>query len=502
MLKNPIFFVLLIARIFLVHAEGEKVSAQIIDAETGEPLPFTTIQVEGMSRGTVANIEGRFLLDINGLPDDAKILVSHIGYEVRSFSVKELSEMETIKMKVSPLNLQTVQVYSKTLTAEEIIELIVENYKENYPSPTQKQQIFFHKFEKTPFGDENQIKLKKSNFPGMDKNTIKEIFDKLPDQFVEYQDAIVELYQNGDKKKLTAQKAISLEEGSMKDLSKEMEEKFGAFIEDLEQSKNEEDVYFKFRSGIFAAKMDTNEDSDEEDQDESLFGDDSLHYNVPTGFVKGELSRLIKDYSTLEGENWEFLTKTSKYRYDLEKVTLFNEEVVYKINFIPKPRGLYQGTMFVSTQSYAILQLDFEFGEGKSDQNFQLLGVGHSMKYKRGRVIFEKDNDGYFLKYIYARQKEYASIERNFSIMKKQKRLLFDKELNEIKLSVDLQFDMDSNYEILVQKREKISKSEFENIKERSKVKYKIEYSNSPDIWKNQTVLAPTNELTKFQRTE
>ena len=49
------------------------------DAETNDPLPAATVQVEGTFRGTIANAEGRYELRVDSLP--ATIVVRHIGYE-------------------------------------------------------------------------------------------------------------------------------------------------------------------------------------------------------------------------------------------------------------------------------------------------------------------------------------------------------------------------------------------------------------------------------------
>lgn len=129
-----------------------------------------------------------------------------------------------------------------------------------------------------------------------------------------------------------------------------------------------------------------------------------------------------------------------------------------------------------------------------------MLGFGHSMDFKKGHVIFEKTDEGYFVKYIYAKQHEKALIDRNLSIKKKQRRFLNDKELNEIKVEVKMAFEMKSNWELLVLNRQKITENDFEKAKEPTIIKFKKEYAYNPEKWKNRTVIAPTTELKKYKR--
>jgi len=225
-----------------------------------------------------------------------------------------------------------------------------------------------------------------------------------------------------------------------------------------------------------------------------------LNYLIPMNVVRGELLYLFRDYGDLEGENWEFITNSSKYNYTLGEVTILNDQLVYDISFEPKKRGLFEGRMYVTTDTYALLQLDYAYALGKDSENIQLLGFGHSMNYKKCRVIYEKGDQGYFLKYINVHQNESASIDRNFSILKKKKRFLIDKELNELKMEAELKFDADLYWEALVLERNEISKEQYEEVKQPQAIKFEKKISYDSDMWHNSTVIAPTPELQKYQR--
>lgn len=478
------------------------ITGNVLDSETKEPLPYTNIAVSGQPKGTVSNIEGRFMLNMDGINPSDSIVFSHIGYKTVKVKAADLHSKTTVMMMAVSFNLKEIQVSSKPLTAKDIVKLVEKNYEKNYPSISHKQRIFLHRYEKTPFPEKNKITLKESNFVGMDKETFDQLFSMMPKEFIEYQDALVDLYQYDDEKKLMPIEGISLEEGSQKEVFKEIENKLSGFFEDIQKTRKEEGVYYKVRTGIIGFKLD-NDKNDHAHVGDSIYNaykEDPTSYPVSTKMIKNVMLKFIKDYSHVESENWEFINKSGKYKYTMDDITIFDDDLVYKISFTPKSGGLFEGTMYVSTSSYAVLQLDFAFAKGKQSEKIQLMGFGHAMNFKKGKVIFEKGEKGYFIKYIYAEQHESASIERKFSVMKKQKRFLIDKELNEIKMKAELYFDTQSHWEILVLDRTPIDKKQFEKIEQPMLMKFRKEYSYSSDMWKMGTGIAPSSELSKYKR--
>ncbi len=487
----------LILCVFAVRALGNVISGQVLDAETHMPLPFASIAVMGSQLGTISNADGHFVLSSESILPTDTLLFSYMGYETMKLAARNFRKSTPVYLRQAEINLNAITVYSRQLTGLDIIARVREHYPVNHPDRSEVRRMFYHKFERTPFPESNQIRVRHSDFVGMDKESLEGFIEMLPDEFTEYQDAIVSFYQHGDEHKLVPEEAISLEEGAMQDLTATIEKKLGAFFEDIEKSKSNEEVCYKFRSGIFAMKADTHPDSAAVEAEA-----DSLHYRVSTRQLSKEVSFLLKDYGSLKGDNWEFITKPNRYDYHVNEITVFNEELVYALSFAPRERGLFEGTLYVSTESFAILQLDFAYAPGKRNENFHLLGFGHSMNSKKGRVIFEKGSDGYFVKYIHAQQHETASLERDFTIMKKQKRFLIDKELNEIKLSASLTFETHSDWELLILDRKPLKANDFNLVKQPPVVLFRKEYSNAPDLWDNRTVIAPSTELTEYTRTE
>lgn len=71
----------------------------ITDAETGEPLPYASIGVISTRRGTASNADGFFALrNLKG--DSIEIEISHLGYKSVILSVRDLSELENLKVNM------------------------------------------------------------------------------------------------------------------------------------------------------------------------------------------------------------------------------------------------------------------------------------------------------------------------------------------------------------------------------------------------------------------
>ena len=156
--------------------------------------------------------------------------------------------------------------------------------------------------------------------------------------------------------------------------------------------------------------------------------------------------------------------------------------------------------MYINSDNYAILQLDYEYAPGKSNQNIQLFGLGHSMKNRGARVIFVKGDTGYYIKYIREKKIEFASLNRNISLLKKEKKILFDKVLNKIKLGMELALDIYNNLEVLVLDKNELTKENYDKVNEPKYMKFKKEFVYTPEMWENRTVIVPDKELKIYQR--
>ena len=153
------------------------------------------------------------------------------------------------------INLKTFEVSSKPLKAKKIVDLIVENYPNNYPNHTERRKIFFHNYSKTPFTNKDMIKVQRSTFESMDDKLMDEIMNMIPDTMIEYNDIVLDLYNSDGKQKAVPVSAISLEASDQQELQKKFESKLSLFFGEVETV--EEDVYYKWKTGIFSFEIET-----------------------------------------------------------------------------------------------------------------------------------------------------------------------------------------------------------------------------------------------------
>lgn len=112
------------------------IKGTVHDAETGEPLPFCSVFIEGKSIGTVANQNGEFQLNIASHLSNDTITISHVGYKSYHGVVAELSEEFNIRLQEAIVNLKEVSVVVKGFTADEIFNLALEKIKSENGYPT------------------------------------------------------------------------------------------------------------------------------------------------------------------------------------------------------------------------------------------------------------------------------------------------------------------------------------------------------------------------------
>ncbi len=87
-LTTLLFFILLLFFSKQVNSQESSltVGGTITDSETGEPLPGATVIVEGTTNGAVANLEGKYSLDVN--KDNAVLEASFVGYQTQTVRIE------------------------------------------------------------------------------------------------------------------------------------------------------------------------------------------------------------------------------------------------------------------------------------------------------------------------------------------------------------------------------------------------------------------------------
>lgn len=487
-----------------IHAQDSVAVAKVVDETSLTPLAFTNIGVMGKSTGTVSNIDGQFVLSLKELAPTDTVMFSHIGYKVAKFSIGEIDTLQVVKLSANAVNLAEFQVSSRNLKVKEILELIEENFSKNHPKMAYQQRIFMHKFNRTPFDEGNKIEVKRSSFDGLDKKLMNKIMSSIPKELIEYQDVIFDYYAHSGSNKFIPVKGVTLQEGSQDKLLEDAEKTLNNVFKDIENTHNNPDIYYKLKSGIFGFKLDSNNVSSGESEGTPVedYKKDSTHIRVSSSNLSASFTNALYHYGSINSDYLEFITKPGRYKYQMNGVKLYNNELVYHISFTGKSSGMFNGSMLVNTSNFALLQLDFSMKPKEKTESFKLLGIGHNISNIRARVHFEKLDSVYYIKYLNYSQDEYSLIDRPFSIVKKQKRFLFDKELKEIAMHAHFELTQSSQLEILVLDCKRTTKKAVELKEEPTYTKLEKKFAYNKEMWNKSTVIAPSDKLKEFKRTQ
>jgi len=332
---------------------------------------------------------------------------------------------------------------------------------------------------------------------------IRLVEDKIPKEAISYDDLLCNVYQtkNADDSitlKTDPIRAVSLKEKDIAELDY-IESVFEEVFTDIDKEQ-----YWKVKSGIFGQKID--EEKDNESTSDTLTKNakqikDSIK---ESGRKLKYISREIKNrlnFSLLnDSDSWEFLHKTSKYNYTLEGGTRVNSEDVYIIDFAPKSSGKFYGKLYISTTTYALIRADYEFAEGKIGRDFHLLGIGYTENQFCGSIYFEREDDNYVLKYLSKKTGFSASFDRNVALLKKKKRFLFDKTLNEIKVGINIKMRNEDSYEFLVLDKTPISEFQFSEFTQKEKMEVIYVEQFDDNLWKGFPIIEPTKKMREYKK--
>lgn len=88
-----------------VLAQPIRLEAVVVDAESGDPLPGATAQIEGTDRGDAADAEGQVRLTLDALPTE--VIVRFVGYAPARLSLRPGDAREgvvrrTVRLSVAP----------------------------------------------------------------------------------------------------------------------------------------------------------------------------------------------------------------------------------------------------------------------------------------------------------------------------------------------------------------------------------------------------------------
>ncbi|MBO6573834.1 MAG: TonB-dependent receptor [Rhodothermales bacterium] len=98
-----------------LRAQTTTLSGTVLDADSGETLPYASVRIDSLSLGAATNLDGRFAL--LGVPEGRHTLsVSHIGYQTLDLVVEAVDGMRPIEINLQP---RTGELDEVLVTAEQ-----------------------------------------------------------------------------------------------------------------------------------------------------------------------------------------------------------------------------------------------------------------------------------------------------------------------------------------------------------------------------------------------
>ena len=490
MRKYLFLFFILIGGVSLT---AQNLSATVVDSRNGKPIPFATV-VTGEHSGMITNEDGVFTItqsQLSRIKDSIKI--SSMGYT--NVSLWEPTGEITIKLSPKTFELAQVFLNANPLSAEEVIEKVKENLSNNYKIDFSKKKIFFRQSDLNTM-DEVDFGFKKSTIPELNKELIDEIADAVPRKSSSYKEVVGDFYGDYRSHKLHVDKAATLYDKT-KDVSVDG---LSSRLEEIFKKNVKPDSYLKIRSGLIGTKVDLDEIS-EENQEEADIVKEEIKKEQRSEFQQGIKDRISQVYEQLffnEDSELDFLRKSNRYRFTHTDYTFIEDAAVYIIKFEPKGKKDFKGVMYVNTEDFAVMRLEFE--NVRPLKRFGLLGITYRRSLFKGKMLFAKEsNGGYGPRYLELEDGSTFGLDRPLNVIEKNKHVKGRRKQNELALDLKIGTTQVSKYELVVFSSESISKENFQTAPENPEVKATYLSKYDPSFWKEYTIMEPNQAIQSFE---
>ena len=466
-MKN-IYFLLLILISFNIKAQSKKV--KIIDSISFEPVPFATIFFSN-NNGIISDEDGLFELIPEQYSKKDSLFISSMGFEPKQFSLDIFND-SIIRLVPKTISLKNVVVTNNQLSSNEIIDSVKLYIDKNYNFNITENKLFFRQ----EFNQElEKFKLNKfkSTIKDLTAESMDRMTDNLPKKSKNELESLSYYYVNSniDVPKIKLIKSRRTNDDNESDLSKSLGDKLEKSLRENLKSNS----YFKIRSGWlpFSGDLTFNGlweiDSTNQDQLNKLKEEEIKRKENFSIGQKGRIQSVYLKSFFNPNSDLNFILKSKNYIFSDSELTYLGNELVYVIECYPKRGDKYKGTIYVNSDDYAVVRIDYE--NIKPLSNFKLLGVSFSSNLEKGRMVFSKfENEKYSLSYYQNSRGNNISIKRPFKIIEKNKFVKGRKKQNQISAKLDFASSSIYNTELQVFRVRSIEETQFEEIDEKNQV--------------------------------
>ena len=297
------------------------IKGRITEAASGDPIPFASVGLKGLSYGTTTNFDGFYELKAKSLSDS--LFVSFVGYKRRIKAVtKTANQTIDFQLESAQKALAEVIVYSGENPAHKVLKQLLK----------QKQKNDRARLEAYEYDSYSKIEL--------DVDNISEKFREK--KFMKEIETSIRKFQKiaGEDGKLVIPSYIS--------------ETISKYYFLSSPTRRREEILKTNIKGVgvqeggFVSQL--------------LGGNLFANYNFYQNFVPF----FGKDFASPIGEGWK-----SNYKYYMGDTIKIDNHICYQIDYEPKnPMDLlFNGQIWVDTTSFALVQIDASVGK-EANLNF------------------------------------------------------------------------------------------------------------------------------------
>lgn len=460
---------IIILLIFIVYCgvNAQSITVQVKDSLTLSPIPFSTVSFSN-NKGLISDENGIFQLITLELINQDSLFVSSMGYEKGSYPLLKFKD-SIIYLSPKPVVLNDVILTNKRLSSIEIVQEVYKNIDKNYEKGLTKNKIFLSKKSISKTKRFNTSKFK-SSIEEINRSLLDSISNNLSKENINALETLCYQFGNIEQDK---QKINLIKARETYNKENEILESLNTKLELYLKENIKSDSYFKIKSGLFGGDLEIDGLHDVDSTDlEVISKKKEEDLKRKKNFAVNQKNTINNFYSTLffnEDSDFNFILKPNKYTFSEPELNFIGEDLIYVIKCNPKGSSKYKGTLYINSEDFALIRLDFE--NTKTLFKFKLLGVAFNQYLRTGKLLLSKfDNEKYNLSYAQITSNQTFSIDRPIRLIEKNKIVKGRRKQNEISFKIDMAFDQENKTEIQVFESSKISADEFETIEETNKI--------------------------------
>jgi hypothetical protein len=471
---------------------AQEIKGRVLDNNTN-PVIFAAIQSDKNS-GVISNEEGFFTIVLNQKGQN-KLTISCLGFVTKSVAIADLKANDYIIVLKEQVNqLDEVFLSNKTPDAAVIIRKVNENLRVNYQNEDLKYKLFFRE---TSYNDFSKIQFEIDKASGIKKQELASVNKSLDslttsiknNESIKFKDYLAELMLlNQENSKLKVIKATQLIDRK-KDISiEEIQEKAQRlFLKYLDTTKT-----YKLKTGLIKIEDSLSfKDSKLKEPEE-----DTFEYEVAD--LRSASHEQLQKSQIYDNTILKNILDKNLYKYDYLSATVYDNELVHIIAYSPKrSKSKFEGQLYISDDSFAVLKLDYNYAKGKRGQKINLrllLGFKYVENLKKGPIIYNKNTENkYQPKYIKEESGSYFYVHRPIKFIENSRAK------NKVSLDFLIEGNQRDKSELFIIEYHTMTKDEYSRYEEVKHTEYKKIKNYDPTIWAEFTALEPLQEMKSFR---